>query len=176
MFSHSIYAQFGSKLGLAANLNIPTSDFSDMAKSGFGGSGYIIANAIPRMAFTGAIGYYVFGKKEKNTGGNSTEFSIRTVPFLLGLRYYLGSPAEPKPFFGALLSLYSMIIKTKNTTPGSPADEKTDRRGRFGFAPVAGLELSKLDFSVFYMIIPDEIEGVKLNYNHIGFQLGINFY
>jgi hypothetical protein len=174
-FFHSAYAQFGTKVGIAANLSIPTSDFANIAKTGFGATGYFLANASPKFSFTASFGYFIFGKQLENTDGQNIEYSVKAIPFLLGFRYYLGTPTGPSPYIGGLTGVYSMILNAEGEgTPSIPIEE-TERRGRISFGPAIGIEFSKLDIMAFYMFIPDKLGDINLNYNHFGLQIGIGF-
>lgn len=133
-FAISVNAQI--KLGANLGLSLPTGDFGDSFKAGFGGGvmGKYALN--DKMAVGLNIGYYSHKAKDA-AGGSDVTFSY--MPITGSFQYFLGTEGF-KPYVGADLGFYSCKAKTPSVTYMGVTVGGTTTETDFGFAPVIGFE------------------------------------
>ena len=134
------------KLGIGAELPLPTGTFGDVVSSGFGGTA-IAKLKIPIVDIYGAVDYLNFGEKEIT--GTGTTGSVKNSATMWGINA------------GATISLFvvlyggvevgSYIISQKTETAGAPATTSDITRG--AIAPVVGASFTMFDLSARYVIM-----------------------
>ena len=119
-------AQAQINVGATIGVQIPTGNFGDGYKTGFG------INAVGKymlnenMAVGLNLGYSRFG-----TG--VTDFSSSMIPITGLFEYHFGTE-NIKPYIGADLGLYDYMVKIKFL-----GESSSDSKIFFGFAPTAGV-------------------------------------
>ena len=163
-----VSAEGEKSVSVGANLSIPSGDWSDFAGTGFGGTVQFLYAVNANMAVVGQAGYIMFGGKSIEMANYKTEWDYSAIPIVAGGRYYLGAGNGPKPFVGALVGLHMFKFKGKTTTTifgTTQTNEGSESKTKFGFAPMAGVEVNNIDVSAFYMIISDlNYIGVRVAY------------
>ena len=118
-------------IGATIGLQIPTGNFGDGVKTGFGFNvvgKYILKENI---AVGLSLGYISFGMKDTGMEGISASAAIMPITGLF--EYHFGS-GKVRPYLGADLGLYRLTAKAKYQ--GVTASTSSSY---FGFAPVAGI-------------------------------------
>ncbi|MDR1678186.1 MAG: porin family protein [Prevotellaceae bacterium] len=118
------------KLGIDLGLQVPMGDFEKMAEVGLGGNvngEYAITENIGAGL---SIGYYKFSFKDNGFGEDE---SFTVTPVALNGKYYFMTEGL-KPYAGLDLGMYFL----------SSTFENSEVKGKFGLAPVVGLQY---DFS-----------------------------
>lgn len=159
-----------SKMGISvqAGVFLPTGDFGDGAGTGFGGTGTFVYDVSPMFQVTGSVGYATWGPKNDLPSGY--DYSLSTVPVLVGGRYSFGKDSF-MPYVLAELGVHFL-----SSTVESPFGKFSDSSTKFGFAPGVGF-LYKfnpkvgLDVNVKYDIITTE--GSSTTY--VGVNAGVLF-
>jgi len=126
-------AQKKWELGGGLMVGLPTGDFSDSHKMGFGISGAFCYATSPEVSVTGRLGYMTFSGK--TISGVAPLFgtitfevpSLKIIPIIVGGRYY--SKAGKTQFFGSGEAGLYML---------SNGDTET----KFGIAPGAGVRFN----------------------------------
>lgn len=151
--SATTYAQKGTtQIGVGADVGIPTGDFGDGAKTGFGGyaKGLFGIGEAGQITFT--TGYTTY----KFKGGYDGNFNI--IPLLAGYRHnFSGFYAEPQVGYG--------IYGTKIKGLGS------DSEGFFTWAVGFGYAMNGLDIGARYQSGHKDGSTLAL----VGIHVGYNF-
>lgn len=120
-------------LGGDAGFGIPTGDFSDGGKMGFGLNGVFSYFLQRDLVLTGTLGYWSFGMKGSTT---TVSGSYSIVPFNAGIQYRFPS-REFTTFIGLESLIYSVSTSVKISGYGSSSNSET----QFGFTPLVGVSL-----------------------------------
>jgi opacity protein-like surface antigen len=144
-------AQSKMSAGVNAGVAFPMGDFGDGYKTGFGGSGVFSYMVTPEIALTGSIGYLTWTSKE------SSDATFRSIPVLVGGRYYFGNLPQIKFFGAAELGLH--MSKVKIEVPFFGTQEESNTNFGFGIGGGASYSLNKdanLELSLKYNNISTE--------------------
>jgi hypothetical protein len=156
-------AQSGNnQAGIAFELGVPTGDFGDLAKTGFGGlfrAGYGIGSA-GQLTFT--TGYTSFGiKDEWKDFAGVEDWNLHIIPFLAGYRHnFSGFYVEPQIGYG--------IYGSKATAGGV---SESDSEGAFTYGGGLGYQMKGLEIGARYQAGSKDGETTS----YIGFHIGYNF-
>ncbi|HTD93121.1 MAG TPA: hypothetical protein VK644_04895 [Chitinophagaceae bacterium] len=154
MISATTYAQKGTtQIGVGADLGIPTGDFGDVAKTGFGGyaKGLFGIGEAGQITFT--TGYTTYKIKGAGSGSN-----LNIVPLLAGYRHnFSGFYAEPQLGYG----IYGVKLKGIGSDSG----------GAFTWAVGFGYAMNGLDIGVRYQSGDKD----ELTRSLVGIHVGYNF-
>lgn len=120
-------------LGGDAGFGIPTGDFSEGAKLGFGLNGVFSYFLQKDLIFTGTLGYWNFGMKGSSSAVSG---SHSVIPINAGIQYRFRS-REHTPFIGLETFLYHFSTSVEISGLGSSSDSET----QFGFTPLVGIVL-----------------------------------
>ena len=131
------YAQAQSlRLSLGVEVAQPTGDFSDYAKTGYGGSLRVEFPMLSRLGLGLTAGYISFG-------GDNGGPTINMIPVQAFGKFYLGE--NQGGLYGQVdLGVHSISVKD--------ADGETD----FSWALGLGYHMSKLDFGVRWQTIEED--------------------
>ena len=173
MFSGSALAG-GAAVYLGGGIAMPSGDWSNGWKMGFGGAGGVGFQLSPSMEVGARVAYTSFPFDDLGTGlvdGGE----VTTMAFLGDLRFYFGGGTEQKfkPYATGTVGITQFKLN-EATILGITTPEWTESPLTFGFGggfdymfgPTAGLW-----FDVKYMIM--NTEGASTNYIPFGF--GIKF-
>ena len=151
-------AQSGNnQVGVAFDLGVPTGDFGDVAKTGFGGQlrGLLGVGTAGQVSLT--TGYLSF--KEKEESGMDLKMSI--IPILAGYRHnFSGFYVEPQVGYG--------IYGAKATILGT---ESKDSEGAFTWAAGLGFAKNGVDIGARYQSASKDGSTTSL----VGIHIGYNF-
>ncbi|PZR26859.1 MAG: hypothetical protein DI535_12715 [Citrobacter freundii] len=163
IISFSAFSQKGSnRLGLGADVAIPTGEFSDLSGVGFGGYLKGLYGVGKSGQVTVTYSYTVFKVKEdlQNLFGVD-KLNVRIMPFMLGYRQNInGFYLEPQAGYG---------VYSARATVGNQSATETD--GAFAWAVGAGYALNKgFDLGVSYQNLSKEGDSnswisIRLGYN-----------
>lgn len=152
-------AQTGNnQISIAGELGVPTGEFSQGFKIGFGGSlkGLYGVGTSGQVTLTG--GYTTYKEKE-STSDYSTSFGI--IPFLAGYRHLMnGFYIEPQAGYG----IYVASVKAMGQNISSS-------EGAFTYAVGIGFANNKIDVGARYQGATKHGDGFGL----IGIHIGYNF-
>jgi opacity protein-like surface antigen len=154
IFCASAVVNAQNKISAGAGLvvSLPMGDFSNAAKTGFGGTAAVELALMPQLVGVGQIGYIVYG-----TESDAVDFS--TVPVLVGVKY----------FFVPVLGVYGIgqigmnFFSTTVEIPqifGFGGGSVSESSSKFSFVLGAGYEVPisptfSLDFSGTFNLISD---------------------
>ncbi|MGQ9819402.1 MAG: outer membrane beta-barrel protein [Candidatus Kapaibacteriales bacterium] len=131
-FSIASYSQKSKiMLGGDAGFGVPTGDFSESAKLGFGLNGVFSYFFQNDLIFTGTLGYWNFGMKGSHANASG---SYSVIPINAGIQYRFPW-REFTPFIGLETFLYHFSASVKISGWGSSSDSET----QFGFTPLVGI-------------------------------------
>jgi hypothetical protein len=155
MISATTYAQKGTtQIGVGADVGIPTGDFGDGAKTGFGGyaKGLFGIGEAGQITFT--TGYTTYKLK----GGLPSGSNFSIIPLLAGYRHnFSGFYAEPQVGYG----IYGSKIKGFGS----------DSEGFFTWAVGFGYAMNGLDIGARYQSGHKDGSTLAL----VGIHVGYNF-
>jgi hypothetical protein len=151
----------GNHIGIGATLGIPTGDFSEAAKVGFGGyiRTMIGVGTSGEVLFT--TGYSGYGVKGLQLGGASANYYI--IPILLGYRHNLnGFYLEPQLGIG--------MYGARATYMGN---SETDSKSAFTWAAGVGYQVNNFDIGFRYQSgkIKDADSPISIVAINIGFNI-----
>ena len=159
------FSQSQFNAGASFNIGFPTSSFSDIAKTGIGGS------MIGEYAFNQKISTTISASYQNYPGdfaqlaieGKVINVSLNSIPVLIGLRYYFSNG-----FFG-MLEAGAHFFRASADISDLYSSEKlsTDYESKFGGGVGAGYryrlaDASVLEFSGTYQIVEDDFNSVAL--------------
>ncbi len=152
-------AQKGNnQISVAAEVGLPTGDFSDGVKTGFGGSVKGLFGVAKTGHLTFTTGYSEYKAKESLDGMG---FSIGIIPLLAGYRLSMnGLYVEPQAGYG----IYSAKVKYEG-------DRISSSNGVFTYALGVGYAKNKIDMGVRYQAGTEDGETIGL----VGIHVGYNF-
>lgn len=159
-------------LSLQGGVQIPTGDFSDFANTGFGGSATFEYLQNSPLSFTGMLGYYVWDREGEQP--DNVDYSYRTIPIMLGIRYYFDQ-YDFAPYFGTELGIHlwqtEIEVEKNNSTITTEASESN-----FGITPMFGFKYRlstsvDLDVNLKYNIV----SGDGPSTSFVGLNFGVQF-
>lgn len=152
------YGQKGTKIGVGADFGIPTGDFGEGFKTGFGGyaKGLFGISEAGQITFT--TGYSSF-KAKGSTSDEKATWSI--IPLLAGYRHnFSGFYAEPQVGY----SINSAKVKVDGISASSSD-------GAFAWAVGFGYVIKDVDFGARYQSAHKDGGTISL----VGIHVGYNF-
>lgn len=165
LMAASIFAQSRFNAGASFNIGFPTGSFSDLAKTGIGGS------AIGEFAFSEKVSA-ILSVSYQNFPGNSEgiayqgkviDFSVNSIPLMAGIRYYFSNE-----FFG-MLEAGANFLRVSADIYDVYSNEKisTEYQTKYGGGIGAGYRYRLAEPSVFeisgtYQIVQDELNSFSL--------------
>ncbi len=166
-FSGYSFPQNKFLAGASFNLGFPTGEFSDIAKTGLGGS--IIAEYMldPNISVTLSAAYQNFPGNFGNVAvqGVVIDVSFNSIPVLAGMRYYFNESVFGTIEAGAhFFRVNADISDVYNSEKFS-----TDYEAKFGGGFGAGFRFKLAEASVFevssvYQIVEDDLNSVALRF------------
>ncbi|MDP4264555.1 MAG: outer membrane beta-barrel protein [Bacteroidota bacterium] len=166
LFSACGFAQKGNnQVGVSAELAVPTGDFNDYGKAGFGG----IVKGLYGIGSAGQItltsGYLSFSaKNEYKSLLEADKISLSIIPILAGYRHHFGDfYAEPQVGYG----IYKSRIK------GGFYDSKNSE-GAFTWAAGVGYVFKELEVGVRYQSGHKDGTSTALFGLHIGYNFSLS--
>ncbi|MGN6293851.1 MAG: outer membrane beta-barrel protein [Chitinophagaceae bacterium] len=155
-------AQKGNnQIGVGVDLGLPTSDFGDAAKFGFGGylKGLYGIGSAGQITLTS--GYTTYSAKDEVLGGGIDKMKFGIIPILAGYRHnFDGFYAEPQ--------LGYSIFRTKVESGGMSG---SDSQGMFTWAVGLGYAMSGFDAGVRYQSGSKDGTTIAV----VGIHIGYNF-
>ena len=165
LLSTSIFAQSRFNAGASFSIGFPTGTFSDLAKTGIGGS------AIGEFAFNEKVSATLSASYQNFPGdgeafayqGKAYDFSVNAIPILAGVRYYFS-----QEFFGTFeAGVHFLRVSADIYDVYSEEKVSTDYQAKYGGGIGAGYryrlaEPSVLEFSGNYQIVQDEFNSFSL--------------
>lgn len=149
------HAQKGNnQIGVAFEAGIPTGDFGDVVKTGFGGSAKGLLGVGTAGQVTLTVGYTSFGVKD----ASDAHFTI--VPILLGYRHnFSGLYVEPQLGYG------SYAVKEGGVSVSS---------GEFTWAIGLGYAMSGFDIGARYQSASKDGSTTSLVGLHVGYNFSLS--
>lgn len=153
-------AQTGNnQIGIGAEVGIPTGDFGDAFKPGFGASVKGLYGVGTAGQVTLTAGYTIFNEKEES--GVNMKTSI--LPIMAGYRHNLnGFYLEPQIGYGS----YGVQVEFMG-------EKESEREGAFTWAAGVGYALNGLDISARYQ--SGKLEDADSPFSLVGIRIGYNF-
>ncbi len=156
-FTLAANAQTGkNQIGVGADVGIPTGDFGDGVKTGFGGyvKGLFGIGEAGQITFTS--GYSAFKAKESTSEFKAT---ASIIPLLAGYRHnFSGFYAEPQVGY----SIYGAKIKSEGISASSS-------EGAFAWAVGFGYVINNVDFGARYQSMHKDGESLAIAGIHVGY-------
>jgi hypothetical protein len=161
----SLFSQSRFNAGVSFNIGFPTGSFSDLAKTGIGGS------AIGEFAFSEKVSATLSASYQNFPGkgdgfaaqGKVYNFSVNAIPVLAGVRYYFsheffGMIEAGVNFLRVSADIYDVYSNEKIST-----DYQTKYCGGIGAGYRYRLaEASVLEISGLYQLVEDDFNSVNL--------------
>jgi len=158
----SFYTQSKFNLGGSFNVAIPVGEFSDIAKTGIGGSINSEYRFSDKISATLAVYFYSYSSKVPTIaiGGSTYDFSIEAIPVIVGARYYIS-----KSFFGTVELGAHFTRVSAEVYLGD--NLSTDYKAKYGIGAGAGYritlaETSVLEFTGVYQYVEDDLSSISL--------------
>ena len=153
------FAQKGNnQIGIGAEVGIPTGDFGEAMKAGFGGAVKGLYGIGTAGQITGTIGYTSFKMKGSS---EDAKMSIGILPILAGYRHnFSGFYVEPQVGYSIVRAKVDML-----------GQSESDSEGAFAWAAGAGYQISGLDLGVRYQASTKD--GGSMGF--FGFRVAKNF-
>jgi hypothetical protein len=161
----SSFAQSKFNAGASFNLGFPTGSFSDLAKTGIGGSAIGEFAFSEKVSATLSASYQDFPGNSEGIAyqGKVIDFSVNSIPVMAGIRYYFSNE-----FFG-ILEAGADFLRLSADIYDVYSNEKisTDYEAKFGGGIGAGYryrlaEPSVLEISGVYQIVEDDFNSFAL--------------
>jgi hypothetical protein len=161
----TIFGQSRFNAGASFNIGFPSGSFSDLAKTGIGGSAIGEFAFNPDISATISASYQNFPGKGEGfaTGGNVYDFSVNSIPVLAGVRYYFSHE-----FFGAFEAGVHFLRVTADIYDVYSEDKVSkDFQAKFAGGIGAGYryrlaEPSVLEISGNYQIVQDDFNSFTI--------------
>ena len=165
LLSISIFAQSRFNAGASFNLGFPSGSFSDLAKTGIGGSAIGEFAFNEKVSTTLSASYQNFPGKGEGFAvqGEVYDFSVNAIPVLAGVRYYFS-----QEFFGTFeAGVHFLRVSADIYDVYSEEKVSTDYQAKYGGGIGAGYryrlaEPSVLEFSGNYQIVQDDFNSFSL--------------
>ena len=162
LFTMSTFSQSRFNAGASFNIGFPTGSFSDIAKTGIGGSAIGEFAFSEKLSITLSASYQNFPGKGEGFAvqGEVYDFSVNAIPVLAGVRYYFS-----EEFFGSIeTGVHFLRVTADIYDIYSEEKVSTDYKAKFGGGIVAGYryrlaEPSVLEVSGAYEIVEDEFNS-----------------
>lgn len=165
LLNFTIFAQSRFNAGASFNIGFPSGSFSDLAKSGVGGS------AIGEFAFSEKVSATLSASYQNFPGNGETfayqgkayDFSVNAIPILTGVRYYFS-----EEFFGTFeAGVHFLRVSADIYDVYSEEKVSTDYQAKYGGGIGAGYryrlaEPSVLEFSGNYQIVQDDFNSFSI--------------
>lgn len=165
LMTFSSFAQSKFNVGASFNLGFPTGSFSDLAKTGIGGSAIGEFAFSEKVSATLSASYQDFPGNSEGIAvqGKVIDFSVNSIPVMAGIRYYFSNE-----FFG-MLEAGADFLRLSADIYDVYSNEKisTDYEAKFGGGIGAGYryrlaEPSVLEISGVYQIVEDDFNSFAL--------------
>ena len=165
LMTFSSFAQSKFNAGASFNLGFPTGSFSDLAKTGIGGSAIGEFAFSEKVSATLSASYQDFPGNSEGIAvqGKVIDFSVNSIPIMAGIRYYFSNE-----FFG-MLEAGADFLRLSADIYDVYSNEKisTDYEAKFGGGIGAGYryrlaEPSVLEISGVYQIVEDDFNSFAL--------------
>ena len=165
LITTSIFAQSRFNAGASFNIGFPTGSFSDLAKTGIGGSAIGEFTFNEKLSITLSASYQNFPGKGEGFAvqGEVYDFSVNAIPVLAGVRYYFsqeifGTFEAGVHFLRVTADIYDVYSEEKIST---------DYEAKYGGGIGAGYryrlaEPSVLEISGNYQLVQDELNSISL--------------
>ena len=165
MVNTVIFSQSRFNAGASFNIGFPTGSFSDLAKTGIGGSAIGEFTFSEKVSATLSASYQNFPGNGEGfaVGGNVYDFSVNSIPVLAGVRYYF-SPE----FFGTFeAGVHFIRVSADIYDVYSEEKISTDYKAKYGGGFGAGYryrlaEPSVFEFSGNYQLVQDDFNSFSL--------------
>jgi hypothetical protein len=165
LFSALSFSQSKFNAGASFNLGFPIGTFSDVAKTGIGGSliGEYVASS--RVSVTLSVSYQNFpGDFNKfAVGGKTYDVSVNSIPLLAGARYYF------TPTFFGMIETGAHFFRVSADVSDVYNKEKlsTDYDTKFGAGAGAGFRYQLAEQSVFelsgiFNYVTDDLNSISV--------------
>lgn len=137
LFASLVFAQGKMAAGITGGVALPFGDFGKMYKTGFGANATYFYSLTNCIDLTGSFGFFTWTAKDYD------DASFRSMPFLVGGRYYFEA-GKLRPYVAAELGLHFLSIKV--TIPSVSVGGMTfgggtqsESSSKLGFGGGAGL-------------------------------------
>jgi hypothetical protein len=150
------------QLNASFNVGVPLGDFSEIAKTGIGGSinsEYVFSDEV---SATFAVYYYSYSSKISTIAidGSTFDFSIEAIPVILGIKYFLN-----KSFFGTFEAGAHIMRVKADVYLGD--NLSTDFNTKFGAGFGLGYRIQLAEASLFemtgvYQYVQDDLSSISL--------------
>lgn len=157
-----LYSQSRFNAGASFNIGFPTGSFSDLAKTGIGGSAVGEFAFNEKVSVTLSASYQNFPGKGEGFAvqGEVYDFSVNSIPVLAGVRYYFS-----QEFFGTLeTGVHFLRVTADIYDIYSEEKISTDYEAKYSGGIGAGYryrlaEPSVLEISGNYQLVQDELSS-----------------
>jgi len=161
----TLFSQSRFNAGASFNIGFPTGSFSDLAKTGIGGSAIGEFTFSEKVSATLSVSYQNFPGNSEGIAyqGKVIDFSVNSIPLMAGIRYYFsnelfGMLDAGANFLRISADIYDVYSKEKIST-----DYKTKYGGGIGAGYRYRLaEASVLEISGLYQLVEDDFNSVSL--------------
>jgi len=165
LMTTSIFAQSRFNAGASFNIGIPTGPFSDLAKTGIGGSAIGEFAFSEKVSVTLSASYQNFPGKGEGFAvqGEVYDFSVNAIPVLAGVRYYFS-----QEFFGSFEAGVNFLrVSADIYDVYSEEKVSTDYQAKYGGGIGVGYryrlaEPSVFEFSGNYQLVQDDFNSFSL--------------
>jgi Protein of unknown function (DUF3575) len=165
LMATSIFSQSRFNAGASFNVGIPTGPFSDLAKTGIGGSAIGEFAFSEKVSVTLSASYQNFPGKGEGFAvqGEVYDFSVNAIPVLAGVRYYFS-----QEFFGTFEAGVNFLrVSADIYDVYSEEKVSTDYQAKYGGGIGVGYryrlaEPSVLEFSGNYQLVQDDFNSFSL--------------
>jgi len=155
-------------LGIGGELAIPTaSTFSDIASTGFGGSGRFLYGLENNVTLYGTIGYVYFPAKQSSAG---VDYKVTGLEFLAGGKYGFGQGFYGLAEIGICSFSLSYDITISTGVPGVPTytQSGSESETKFMLAPGVGYAWKALSVEAKYYLLDSDFSNLR-------FRVGYDF-
>jgi len=161
-FVSESFSQSKFNAGASFNISVPLGEFSDIAKTGIGGSinsEYVFSD---ELSATFAVYYYSYSSKIPTIAidGSTYDFSFEAIPIILGLKYFFN-----KSFFGTFEAGAHIMRAKADVYNGD--NLSTDFEIKFGAGLGLGYRMQLAEASLFeitgvYQYVQDDLSSISL--------------
>lgn len=165
ILSSSIFSQSPLRVGASFNVIFPSGDYTEIAKSGVGGTLEADYSFIPKYSILFSSSYSNLTSKIPQIGidGKAIDFSINSFDFLVGARYNINNSFFVFAKTGiSYLKLYANIY---NGSSNSSDGTSTNYEPYYTFAPGVGYrynlakDKSDFEFSTVYKFTKGDVSN-----------------
>ena len=161
-FLSNVYSQYKFNIGGSFNIGFPVGDFSNIAKTGIGGSINSEYQFSDNISATLAVYYCSYPSKVPKIaiGGSTYDFSIDAIPVIAGVRYYINNSIFSTIEAGAHFTRVSADVYLGNNL-------STDYELKYGIGAGVGYrislaETSVLEFTGVYQYVENNLSSISL--------------